>query len=364
MDYKYKFQNLCNWIIENGGQVNHKISIEETPHGRSIKSIDVIDTDEVLFNIPKNLLLNLSNIDLQIEGDISEKCSTVIALLYEMKREESFWQPYIDIFPPMKELETHPIILNLVGKFPTISNTINNNLILSQQDLSYTIEFITKNNLIQEILIEEIIWAYVIVSTRMWTKFGLVPLADMFQHKNDSEIFLKEYDEDFVGMVNNAAINSDQTIFDNYNIKDDIQLFTNWGFIDYTKECFINLYFENIENLEDFEDKTFLSINNFPPQNFYLDRIKMLNREDIKSKLYLKPLSNDLEIKVAESLIERIKKLEINEEIVELKKTVKKYNRSSIESQIIDLMKKIEILLEVNIKYLEDYSNGLQIRKS
>ena len=46
----------------------------------------------------------------------------------------------------------------------------------------------------------------------------------------------------------------------------------------------------------------------------------MLNREDIKSKLYLKPLSNDLEIKVAESLIERIKKLEINEEIVELKK--------------------------------------------
>lgn len=350
MQHRYKFRSLCRWINDNDGYVNPKIDIEETKYGRSIKSIDRISEDELLFRIPKSILLNLDNISKKTDLEIpSDKLKVVISLLYEVKNEESFWQPYIDILPNMKDMQYHPLILHLSGKYPNISEVVTDNLNCLQSDLSYMIEFITSNKIFEDIHVEEITWAFLIVTTRMWKNFGLVPLADMFQHRNDSKIFLKEIEEDSVGMKSSSKMLPNQDIYDNYNIKDDTQLLTSYGFIDYSTECHLELPFE-----EDINEKKYLSLLNFEQENLYYYRKQKMSEDDVRSNLYKNPLENKLEIESIDSLINKIKSLRISKDILSVKNSSMLFNKNSIEFQILELMTKIDNLIIQNIKYLEE----------
>jgi hypothetical protein len=358
MNYKHRFKNLCNWINENGGYVSDKIDIEETIYGRSIKCKSDIDPDEILFNLPKKLLLNKENLNLKIDGDnFNEKCTVVISLLLEIKNEESFWQPYIDILPHMSELEKHPLILHMSNKFPKISETLNNNLYSLQEDLYNIFNFINDNFKIEGILTEEIIWAYLIVTTRMWKNFGLVPLADLFQHKNNSTIYLKNTEDDFIGMKSDHMIQSGETIFDNYNINDDTVLFTNYGFIDKSEDPRISITFDDIETKLD--EKTYLSLNSFRDQNLFYSRLINLSKEDIILEKYKNRLEDSMEIKSVQYLIDKINKLPINSDIRNIKLKKGKYSKNSIDSQIIELVGKMESIIKYNIDNLERYKSEL-----
>lgn len=48
-----KFEELCNWIQNNGGYINPKISIKNGKYGRSVVANEKIENENI-FHLPKN----------------------------------------------------------------------------------------------------------------------------------------------------------------------------------------------------------------------------------------------------------------------------------------------------------------------
>ena len=78
---------------------------------------------------------------------------------------------------------------------------------------------------------DEFLYCYLLTISRMWTGIGLVPVADLLQHSNLSQISLNK-NENFSSMSSKDRISQGQPIYDNYLLNDDIMLFINFGFVE------------------------------------------------------------------------------------------------------------------------------------
>ena len=78
-----KFQELCNWITNNGGFVNPKLQLRDGQYGRTVIATERIENEKI-FEIPDNLILNDKTTGLNFP-DIGTRYTTVIALLVEYK---------------------------------------------------------------------------------------------------------------------------------------------------------------------------------------------------------------------------------------------------------------------------------------
>jgi len=82
MDIKTKYQNLCSWLNQNGSWVNPKMEIRsEGENGNGIWTRESI-TNEDLFNISDNCLLNAENSGLTFldPNFLDHRQKTVVAL--------------------------------------------------------------------------------------------------------------------------------------------------------------------------------------------------------------------------------------------------------------------------------------------
>lgn len=343
MELKYKFINLCNWIVENGGFVNDNLSIDYSEKGgKFIKSNGVISKDDDLFLLPDNLLLNKINVGLDINSG-SEKNDTVISLLYELKKEESFWDSYLNILPEITDFKEHPLFLYKNSNIKNISNFTNYELSSLYNEYLIVNKYLKDINLFDVVFDDELFWAFLVVTTRMWGNSGLVPIADLFQHSYDSNITLFKKDT-FSSMKSDRNFNNNDIIYDNYLVKSDVSLFFNFGFLQETNhvysniivdynECnkdekdFIKSKFEIFENKKDFLKKEFefdehdhilIIINNFNDQvsEKDFDELKkwsILKQWIIDSKdFYQNDVGKDHFNYKVDKLVDRIKKLHDN----------------------------------------------------
>jgi hypothetical protein len=273
MELNYKFTNLCNWISENGGFVNSSLSIDySTSYGKFIKSNSKLSIGDELFSIPDNLLLNKSNVGLDINSG-SEKIDTTISLLYELKKEESFWEPYFNILPDISDFKEHPLFLYKNGKIKNLSNFSNYELSSVYNEFIYLNKYLNEIKIFDVIFGDEVFWAFLIVITRMWQNSGLVPMADLFQHSYDSNITLFK-ESNLNKMKSDRDFNDGEIIYDNYMVKSDTTLFFNFGFLQNTRHTyttisidynncnkdekeFINTQFEIVEDSKEYLKKEF-----------------------------------------------------------------------------------------------------------
>jgi len=243
-----KFSNLIKWIIENGGFVHNKIAIKyDSSENRFLYASEKIDKNELLIKIPEKCVINGNKIKMVPKGDLinaSDEMCRLITLLYEtyVQKDKSFFYPYISLLPtsfkyhPMKQFdETRIETYNNISKNITtkISELINNfkKIVKELIDINKTI-----NILPEDVLnIENIEWGYLVLHTRQWTD-GLFPVADLFQHSESSSMYLNTIKDnignEFKGMILQNDINTNDIIYDNYGVKDDIILFITYGFID------------------------------------------------------------------------------------------------------------------------------------
>lgn len=274
MELNYKFINLCNWISDNGGFVNSSLSIDySVSGGKFIKSNSKLYSDDELFSIPDNLLLNKENVGLDINSG-SEKIDTTISLLYELKKEESFWEPYFNILPDISDFKEHPLFLFKNGKTKNLSNFSNYELSSVYNEFLYLNKYLNEIKLFDVIFGDEVFWAFLIVITRMWQNSGLVPMADLFQHSYESNITLFK-ESNLNKMRSDRDFNEGEVIYDNYMVKSDVSLFFNFGFLQNTKhtyttisidynDCnkdekeFINTQFEIVDDSREYLKKEFV----------------------------------------------------------------------------------------------------------
>jgi len=237
MDIKTKYQNLCSWLNQNGSWVNPKMEIRsEGENGNGIWTRESI-TNEDLFNISNNCLLNADNSGLTFidPNFLDHRQKTVVALLFEMNKPDSFWKPYLDLLPGFNSFESHPIYQVVRGNFPKISLLINHyieNAHTEYQKFREKFEmYRTANGILLEVSDDDILYAYLLTVSRMWTGIGIVPVADLLQHSNRSNISLNRTGQ-VCNMKSQDTIPAGHPIFDNYLLNDDIMLYINFGFVE------------------------------------------------------------------------------------------------------------------------------------
>ncbi|CAI5760063.1 unnamed protein product [Candida verbasci] len=103
--------NFETWLIENGVIINPKIKIHNFSNidlGRGLIATDNLESNEILFKIPKNIIFNMKNNSLIVKYpklyskllNINPWKSLIIVLYYEFKNNQnSFWFNYLKILP-------------------------------------------------------------------------------------------------------------------------------------------------------------------------------------------------------------------------------------------------------------------------
>lgn len=111
MDFAASTHNFEHWLLNSGVQVSPNVKIEDLRHlsqGRGLIATQDIQQDEVLFSIPRNVLLNIETGTLGQINDNREKLLTkydhweglILTILYELSLgENSKWAPYFKILP-------------------------------------------------------------------------------------------------------------------------------------------------------------------------------------------------------------------------------------------------------------------------
>jgi hypothetical protein len=386
-----KYQDLVNWIRENGGYINEKLKISNGLYGREIIAKEEINSNEFLFKIPKKLYLNPDNCNLNTDDRFEYREKVSICLLKETFNERSFWKPYLNLLMKIEEFENHPIVLFMNGKFPNNSERIYE---LAKNNYQNFINF--HNKLIKynetnkifnfELKITFTLWSYLSVMTRMWTNVGLVPFADLLQHSNESNISLN-FDSDLSSMITQNNIKKDEIVYDNYLIQDDISLYLNFGFVDSSNLSYssINFIFERspgfLSNIIENElnknnfNKIFIGSEGINQSLIYFLRINMLNEKDIRninfndSEYYKNVISISNELRCLNKLRFRLSNLVDSNELIWAKNNINKIENLT-EKDICKLILKLEfikisiekVILNYWISFLNDGKNSLIIQ--
>jgi len=111
MDYTAATYSFEHWLLNSGVQVSPKIKIEDLRNlsqGRGLIATQDIEEDEILFSIPRIVLLNIETSSLGKINNNREKLLTkydhweglILTILYELSLgENSNWAPYFKILP-------------------------------------------------------------------------------------------------------------------------------------------------------------------------------------------------------------------------------------------------------------------------
>jgi hypothetical protein len=366
-----KFNNLCNWISTNGGYVNPKLSLINGKFGRTVIANQKIENEDI-FTLPKSLVLNHENCNLNIEDDkFTHRDLTVISLLKEYYKPNSFWKDYLNLLPSLSEFKDHPLVIYIKGNFPNVSENVSIKIEKLHSEFVSLYDKFTelnnKNKIVESFTRNELLWAFLATSTRMWTNIGLVPFADLLQHSNSSNMILSDRDSSFFMM--SESIGEGEEVFDNYALNDDLTLFTNFGFVENSDVAVISINFIFDETILDSLKSSILNRKKIAPINISslginqnlmrFIRINLIDEHDLK----LINLSDDElgnSIISLENELRCLRKVKNRSNYFLSENEIKfiqgdRESLSDIEKQIFDLLSKINNLkVQIN-QFINNY---------
>jgi hypothetical protein len=367
-----KFQELCNWIRNNGGSINQNLQLQNGQFGRTVIATQRIENERI-FEIPNNLILNAKTSGLNIP-ELGFRYSTIISLLIEYKKPNSFWKEYLELLPHFNEFKNHPIFIYSQGKFPTFSDTIHQKIKILYDEFLQLYNFFVNYNrewkVVESFTYDEFFWAYLCGITRMWTEIGLVPFADLLQHSNESNMVLEQKDE--TTFMSAEIFEAGQEIYDNYSV-DDISLLSTFGFVDKSPvtSTQINFKFEEKEGIlktiiDDFNSKItpaalIISTRGINEILMSYIRINMLTIEQLKLANFevdnfgKEMISLENELLALKKIKLRMSFILSDEEINYVKNNYNTLTDGSIEKSICDLLIKMDSLKIQTNQFVNNY---------
>lgn len=380
-----KFENLKKWIKENGGIVSDKISINCESENRHIYATEKIEKEEKILEIPPICCIkhsnssDIKNLDsVKRWNDISVRGKLATILFYHVAlNKNSFFYPYLCFLPKYETFEYHPLY-----KYPTFSNKtkelcqpIIDMLEILERDILQTQIILLEDNDVfpkEYVTYENIKWCYLLSLTRQW-EIGMVPIADLFQHSNDSELILTRENI----FKTNKEIQTGEQIYDNYGIKSDLVMYSIYGFIDKIEDKTVKRVFDvsldfnepkdNISKIRHiFYEKIktnrsfILSNNSLQNELIYLMRIASLSENDLKlidinNEFYKNMISVDNELNTYRQLMNIIKGYEnkFNDQIKKnIKMVLTTYDKNTPEYVIAKAMQYQIQIIDCSIKYI------------
>jgi len=240
-------KRMLIWL-KKGGSKFPKLYFKCPMQGyRSIHTVRDISLEEIIMYIPHNLIITsdvakVSRIGqsiLKTRIELRSKHSLLAAYLLSerAKGQKSQWFPYLDVLP--KTFNTIPIFFE-TKYLEMLKGSLSLQKIRDRTE-SLRIEYENLYHKVPEFRRfshEDFVWARLIVITRIFGLIiggvktdGLVPMADMLNHKRPRETKWS-YDEKACGFVINAlnAISKNGEVFDSYGRKCNSRFFVNYGF--------------------------------------------------------------------------------------------------------------------------------------
>jgi|688.fasta_scaffold142938_2 hypothetical protein len=391
--FEKKFTLLCEWIRNNGGFVSEKIQIDGTSENRHIYALEDINENEKLIEIPKKCCISKDNIseipDIKtIElSNLNDKGLLVTVLLYNMKLgKNSFFYPYIKLLPKYHDYSYHPIFgfdAKAKERYAALSPAFALSIESIIKDIQNIADILSKPNAVfteDDVIYENIELCYLIALSRQWGQ-GLVPVADLFQHSNESNIILN---------INNTMstvnkIKGGEIIYDNYGKKSDMHMLAIYGFVDNiedntkqriyevslnmieSKDNFNNLKNTLIKNFLDSHKLFFLTRNGIQNDMIYLMRLATLSERDFRfvdynTNFFEKSISIDNECTTYKNLLNIIKQHSdkiTEQEIENSKNIIKSGLTNTIEYKIAKIILMQKNIFDENAKLIITAWNNL-----
>lgn len=361
------FENLKSWINKNGGYVNDKLSLVPTSDSRLSIVCNTNLDNEKLFLINKNLILSpeKSQIGIDFNGmDFKNKLS--LALLFELKSENSFFNNYFQLLPPLESYKEHPIFLFSENKFPRFSEKIYVKAQEIYQKFVNLYNFCnnSNNDFLKNLNYDEILWAYLTVISRSVDDVGLVPLFDFFQHLNESNSYLVDNTDSYT-LTLSGGHSIGEIVYVNNDYKDEIEIFLNKGIVDKTDICFLKMEFQFKQKSDIIN--TIVKNSNIKPgyisslgvnaNLLYYLRVNMMSESDLifmskNYNFYEEIISIDNERRSLQKLKAKLSNLNSKEELDYVNSNLTQLSKDSLEFKICKIIQKID-------KMSQDLSNSI-----
>lgn len=378
-----QFNNLVNWIKENGGYIDDDIYLEVVGEGnRTLRTSQDKNNSEILIKIPKKCTITEKEDTENFNAKISLK------LLQEFsKGDESFYKYYLHILPSPDQLSTHPFYKydeKDLEKIKDISIYVYNYLNSFHIRVDEFYEKYVKDDVNIKDKFKTKEWSKYVLTlsiTRSWGIYGFIPVIDMIQHGlNLAELnCVSQNDEGKLCFLNRKNLTKDCELSHIYNTYSNINLYLNYNILNntgtsfipfqaklnnndklhqYQKDCLKVNGFDNIDN-----DITFIFLEEFNNLCLIISRILQMTEIDMKilPTIYGYDSEEDLNKIDFKSVVS------MRNEFITVKFLINVINSLKIPIQnrdyeyetIINLIDKHNELLDKNLNYLKKYWQSL-----
>ncbi|ORX91354.1 RuBisCO-cytochrome methylase [Basidiobolus meristosporus CBS 931.73] len=260
-DFEQLNENFVRWLKAEGSTFSPKIAFKDYSNegaGRGVYALEDIKDTEVLFTLPRTVLLSVKNSELSQKLSLDELDGwnpLILCMIYESTKEDSKWSPYFEILPkefhtPMfwseeeqKEL-TGTGVIDKIGKEQAEQNFRETILPLIEEHEELFPKGVDYLSLFHRM--GSLIMAYSFIDEapsedsdsdadsddEVEGEVTMVPMADMLNHKtgfNNARLF---YEEDRLGMCAIKNIQAGEQIFNTYGDLCSADLLRKYGFVD------------------------------------------------------------------------------------------------------------------------------------
>lgn len=236
-DFKGCYKDLVRWFKGNGGKTFYiKLKLFENKF-RGISAKTFIDQGTKIISVPKDLILFPDLCKSILPSNIKynfKSYHSIFALFLatELKNTSSPWLPYLNSLPT--NLENFPIFFNSFHLNLLQNSSLLQMIQIQRQEIEEDFQLISHLNLCS---FEEFLKAKLTVSSRLHSiksdkdESGLVPLADMFNHKAGSTTgWFFDFDSQSFCIQTNQVYEKGQEICIDYGDKSNVRLMIGYGF--------------------------------------------------------------------------------------------------------------------------------------
>ena len=236
-EFKDKIENITKWVVSNGGRIGNVKVRNFVEKSLGIVSANFTESGSELLYIPKNLIIYTDtciNAITEPFVDLFRSRHSLFALFISLERHNSnsFWTPYISLLP--SDFSNYPILFTEKElKYLTGSSL----LPLINIEKQYILDDYTVVSEANLVTYQEFIENRLLICSRLYSikadkdTSGLVPFADLFNHKFDIPVSWN-YDFDKEGFLIETQDSFDRNaeLCIDYGPKSNIRLLLGYGF--------------------------------------------------------------------------------------------------------------------------------------
>ncbi|CAJ0647457.1 3085_t:CDS:10 [Entrophospora sp. SA101] len=297
-------ESFVDWFCANGGIISPKIAFKDYSNenaGRGMMAVEEIGSDEVLFEIPRSILLSPKTSLLKNEVSTEEYKKLykinhwfplILCMMYESQKENSLWKPYFDILP--KQFETPMFwteeeltelqgtgVIDKIGKADSEKGFYEHLLPIIQSKPNVFKPDVHNINLFHQI-------GSLIMSNAFNEENGnggdnkisivMIPMADMLNHKtgyNNARLY--QHKGSSLQMIAIKKIKKGEQIFNTYGDLCNADLLRKYGFVDD----------DNIHNIVEINGQLVIDILSNDDDKIKEKKIDWLLKEDILDDVFI-----------------------------------------------------------------------------